>query len=47
MLKKVFKELDTWIETQNVERIEDGLLKIGACEIKVFGQTALIEARLS
>ena len=47
MLKKVFAELDKWIAVQNDERGEAGLLKIPKCEIKVFGQTALVEAGLS
>ena len=47
MLKKVFKALDTWIEAQNEEREQEGMLKLGICEIRVLGQTALIEANLS
>jgi hypothetical protein len=47
MLKKIFKELDKWIDEQNVERVEDGMLSIAACEIKVIGQTALLEAKIS
>ncbi len=47
MLKKIFKELDRWIETQNIERVEEGMLRIDTCEIKVIGQTALLEAQIS
>lgn len=47
MLKKIFKKLDKWIGEQNVERAEEGMLSISACEIKVIGQTALVEAEIS
>jgi len=47
MLKKIFKKLDNWIGEQNVERQEEGMLSISACEIKVIGQTALLEAEIT
>ena len=47
MLEKVFKTLDDWIEAQNIERGKEGLIKFSACEIKVIGQTALLEAKVS
>ena len=47
MLKNIFKKLDEWIGEQNIERVEGGMLSIRACEIKVIGQTALVEARIS
>jgi|GEM_PF-3755916 len=47
MLKKIFKGLDKWIDEQNVERRDEGMLSISACEIKVIGQTALLEAEIS
>lgn len=46
MLQPVFIALDAWIETENTKRQASGILKIAACEIKVIGQTALIEANL-
>lgn len=36
-----------WIEEQNVEFRQEGMLTIRECEIKVIGQTALLEANLS
>lgn len=47
MLKKVFAELDNWIAEENIERQEDGAMPMRACEIKVIGQTALLEAHLA
>ncbi len=47
MLKSVFKELDHWIEAENLKRAAEGVMRIAACEIKVIGQTALIESLLA
>ena len=47
MLKSVFRKLDEWIEEENGKRREAGMLSLDACEIKVIGQTALLEANLS
>lgn len=47
MLKKIFEELDKWIQEQNLERQKDGVMEICSCEIQVIGQTALVEANLS
>lgn len=47
MIKKIFEKLDRWIGEQNAERVEEGMLSMSACEIKVIGQTALIEAEVS
>jgi hypothetical protein len=47
MLKKIFKKLDIWIGEQSAYRVREGMLSIGVCEIKVIGQTALLEAEIS
>lgn len=47
LLKKIFKTLDDWVEIQNIERNDDGLVPLGICEIKIIGQTALLEANIS
>jgi hypothetical protein len=46
MLMGVFQKLDRWIDEENQIRHEDGLLLYPSCEIKVVGQTALIEAKI-
>ncbi len=47
MLKRVFKVLDRWIGEQNAERVEEGMPSMSTCEVKVIGQTALVEAEIS
>lgn len=47
MLKNVFALLDKWMDEENAERVEAGMLSMSACEIKVIGQTALVEAEVS
>ncbi|MGZ3723321.1 MAG: hypothetical protein ACXVA9_10340 [Bdellovibrionales bacterium] len=47
MLKKVFKKLDTWIEEVNANRAAAGSSLLAKVEIRVIGQTALLEANLS
>ena len=46
MLTLVFKKLDDWVETENAERNEAGTLRLARCEIRVVGQTALLEANI-
>ena len=46
MLKKVLSKLDQWIQNENLDRKKNGGMLISACEIKILGQTALIEAKL-
>lgn len=41
-LKEVFDELDVWITEQNNERAQDGLVRLGKCEIKLLGQMSLM-----
>ena len=47
MLRNVFNQLDYWIETENLDRSKAGMLRIARCEIRVVGQTALVEANLN
>lgn len=42
LLRKVFQELDSRIEKENVIRREDGALPVSACEIKILGQMSLL-----
>ncbi len=46
MLMTVFTDLDKWVDNENRERVEAGMLMIAKCEIRVLGQTALLEAKL-
>jgi hypothetical protein len=43
MLLEVARELDQWVIAENLERRAEGLLLIRPFEIKVVGQTALLE----
>ena len=45
MLKKVCKKLDRWLEAENKERADAGTIPL-RCEIRVIGQTALLEAQI-
>lgn len=47
MIKTAFHKLNQWIEEQNRARTEEGLTKIQRVEIRVVGQTALVESGLS
>ena len=42
VLKKVFKDVDAWIEKENSRRREDGLAPFQKCEIKILGQMSLL-----
>jgi len=46
MLEAVFRALDEWIASENVEAVAEGMPPHDACIIRVFGQTALWEAGL-
>jgi len=46
MLKKLFKDLDNWIQKTNKELVKEGLPTIKPFYIKVLGQTALIESKI-
>ena len=43
MLKVVFAALDRWCLAENANRVEMGALRLRPFEVKVLGQTALIE----
>lgn len=47
MLKLVAEKLDKWIEKENKEALDEGRPLIKTVTIKVIGQTALMEAKLS
>jgi hypothetical protein len=44
MLRGVAEQLDHWVVGQNLAAASEGLPQLNACTIKVFGQTALMEA---
>lgn len=46
MLKQVFRSLDAWCIKENERRRKVGSLLIPAVEIRVLGQTALLERKL-
>src|SRR3990167_219069 len=46
MLVEVCEKLEAWLTEQATERDADGILPLGGAEIFVYGQTALIEAKL-
>ena len=46
MLKKICEKLDEWLIEENKLRHEDGTVLFKKVEIKVLGQTALIEANI-
>ena len=43
MLARVAEELDAWITARNLEARAEGTQPLPACEIKLLGQTALLE----
>lgn len=43
MLAEITRELDGWIVEENLRRRAEGGLALKRCEIRVFGQLALIE----
>jgi hypothetical protein len=47
MLTKTFALLDQWVSRENEERRREGSLGISRFEIKVLGQSALIEAKVN
>lgn len=46
MLSELAHLLDMWIIEENVRRRSDGAFQLRPCEIRVFGQSALLEQRL-
>lgn len=47
MLKEIFEKLDAEVEHANRQFDRDSLLKLAACEFKLLGQSALLEAKLN
>lgn len=47
MLQPVFADLDRWLTNENSRRAADGDPTLGRCDIRVLGQVALLEARVS
>lgn len=43
MLVELARRLDAWVVAENVRRLREGSLRIRPCEIRVFGQSALLE----
>jgi hypothetical protein len=46
MLVEVIEELERWVLDQNAIHRAEGLPLLRACEIRVLGQTALLEQRV-
>lgn len=46
MLLDIFSELDNWIQKENRQRFEQGSPTLDSCDIRILGQTALLEAQL-
>lgn len=46
MLEEVAQELDQWMVEENTVRRAEGRLGLSRCEIRVFGQAALLERKL-
>ncbi len=46
MINQVFDQLDLWIEQKNQEAQTEGFLGINRVDIRIVGQTALLEANL-
>jgi len=46
MLAEVAEHLDRWMIDENVRAVDEGLLRLRRCTIRVLGQSALLEARL-
>ena len=47
MLRDVFRQLDEWIARENADARAQGLPTDKACQVRVLGQTALLEAKVS
>lgn len=43
MLVDTARHLDSWVVAENVRRRHEGSLQLKPCEIRVFGQSALLE----
>lgn len=46
MLAELARQLDMWVVAENVRRRAEGGPRLRPCEIRVFGQSALLEQRL-
>jgi hypothetical protein len=46
MISSVLKELDVWINQENLEARQEGSTPLKVCTIQVVGQNALLEANL-
>lgn len=43
MLVEIVRQLEAWVVAENVRRRRERTLRLRPCEVRVFGQTALLE----